>query len=277
MNRRQPYLFELDQTETSWFQEILDALGIDPGFGWPDEFGKALRDWSRSEEVSPVQTLSLFSGGGGLDIAFHDAGFDVVEMVEIDERFIETLESNSKKGRNLESARPVCIDIRDYVPDFKEKIDFIIGGPPCQTFSAAGRRAAGVNGVTEERGMLFWEYVRLLKQLSPMGFLFENVYGITGSRGGKDWEIIVSAFSEAGYNVFHRILDTADYGVPQHRERLIIVGVKSGEFLFPMPTHGLDSPGKKIGNNWVTTKEAVKEYMAQDRRPGPKPKKINSC
>lgn len=245
MNPKQTPLFEIDESKfgDTWFQEIANSLDIDEAPGWPDRFGISLRECVVNRIEKPIRTLSLFSGGGGLDIAFHDAGFDIVEMVEIDERFVQSLLANSDEGKRLEHAKPICVDIRDYDPSFPEPIDFIVGGPPCQTFSAAGRRAAGVNGTTEDRGMLFWEYVRILKKLSPKGFLFENVYGITGSRGGKDWKVIISAFEDAGYKVFYRILDAADYGVPQQRERLIIVGLKSGTFKFPRPTHGADSPG----------------------------------
>jgi DNA (cytosine-5)-methyltransferase 1 len=72
-------------------------------------------------------------------------------------------------------------------------VDFVIGGPPCQTFSAAGRRAAGVAGTTDRRGTLFQEYVRILKLLQPKGFLFENVYGITGANKGEAWQEIQEA------------------------------------------------------------------------------------
>src|SRR5579883_1799431 len=81
---------------------------------------------------------------GGLDIAFHDAGFQIIKMVEIDARFVETLGINAQEGRRLAGAEPLCMDIKDFDPADDLHIDFIIGGPPCQTFSAAGRRAAGV-------------------------------------------------------------------------------------------------------------------------------------
>lgn len=83
--------------------------------------------------------------------------------------------------------------------------------------------------------------MRLLRELSPKGFLFENVYGIIGAQGGEAWREILRSFSDVGYRLFYRIIDAADYGVPQHRERLIIVGLKEGEFKFPRPTHGPDS------------------------------------
>jgi len=190
---------------------------------------------------TPVRTLSLFSGAGGLDIAFHDAGFQIIKMVEIDTRFVETLGTNAQEGRRLAGAEPLCMDIKDFDPPDDLHIDFIIGGPPCQTFSAAGRRAAGVAGFDDPRGMLFQEYVRILSKLQPVGFLFENVYGILGAQGGKPWKEIIKAFEKVGYTISFRILDAADYGVPQQRERLIIVGSRNGRFAFPRPTHGPDS------------------------------------
>ncbi len=81
----------------------------------------------------------------------------------------------------------------------------------------------------------------MLGELAPKGFLFENVYGIIGAQGGEAWKEILQAFSEAGYKLFYRVIDAADYGVPQHRERLMIVGLKEGMFKFPRPTHGPDS------------------------------------
>jgi DNA (cytosine-5)-methyltransferase 1 len=218
-------------------------IGFEQLGPWQDAFGKKIRAFAKNS-LPPIKTLSLFSGAGGLDIGFHDAGFDVVSAVEIESAFAASLEQNIGVNKYFESETNVhCVDIKDYTPDL-ESVDFIIGGPPCQTFSAAGARAMGVAGTKDERGNLFLEYVRLLKKLSPRGFLFENVYRIIGANKGKDWQRIQEAFSEAGYNLFYRILDTADYGVPQHRERLIIVGIRKDIakwFLFPAPTHGPDS------------------------------------
>lgn len=228
-------------TNPDWFQAILSALHVGQETAWPDQFGQSLRSYLQQQGLTPVKTLSLFSGGGGLDIAFHDAGFEIVQMVELEAKYIQTLQHNTQVGHWLEGSQPICTDIRDYSPDPDLHVDFIIGGPPCQTFSAAGRRAAGVPGTTDARGTLFQEYVRILKILQPKGFLFENVYGITGANGGQAWQEIQAAFQGIGYRLYFRILDAADYGVPQHRERLFIVGVQQGSYLFPYPTHGLDS------------------------------------
>lgn len=224
-----------------WFQNLLSTLEVRQEGVWTDNFGQSLRQWLRRQGIAPIKTLSLFSGGGGLDIAFHDSGFEIVQMVELEAKYIQTLQHNSRAGNWLEGSEPICIDIRNYSPAPDLNVDFIIGGPPCQTFSAAGRRAAGVTGITDRRGTLFQEYVRILELLQPKGFLFENVCGITGANGGKAWQEIQEAFREVGYHIYSRILDAADYGVPQHRERLFIVGLKHGKYLFPYPTHGLDS------------------------------------
>lgn len=233
-------LEELDQPQPHWFCEGLASLGVEEIGGWPDNFGDALSEWFDKEHSRKINVLSLFSGGGGLDIGFHDAGFNVVECNEIENRFAETLRHNAQPGGRLQGTSVICEDIKDYTPSL-EDIDFIIGGPPCQTFSAAGARAAGVNGIDDDRGNLFQEYARILDKLKPKGFLFENVYRIVGAQGGKPWNLILSAFRELGYELHWRILDAADYGVPQFRERLIIVGLKTGSYCFPVPTHGPDS------------------------------------
>ena len=249
--------FDLSSSEpinTTWFQDILAILKVSQEPAWTDNFGKSLRQWLMQQGLTPIKTLSLFSGGGGLDIAFHDAGFEIIQMVELEAKYVQTLQRNSLPEKWLEGSEAVCIDIRDYLPESHLTVDFIIGGPPCQTFSAAGRRAAGVSGTTDARGTLFQEYVRILNVLKPKGFLFENVYGITGANGGEAWQEIQKAFREVGYNIYFRILDAADYGVPQHRERLFIVGLKEGEYLFPYPTHGPDSLNK---NSYYSAGEAV--------------------
>lgn len=189
-----------------------------------------------------VKVLSLFSGAGGLDIGFLKAGFDIVATLEIDEACCKTIHHNKGKyfanGHNL-----ICGDITKIDPGSigVHEIDFIIGGPPCQSFSAAGRRAGGVCGTNDARGSLFEHYCRYIKHFRPKGFLFENVRGLLQANQGEDLKKITDAFSSLGYKLHFRVLDAADYGVPQHRERLIIVGLLEGEYLFPRPLYGLDS------------------------------------
>lgn len=212
---------------------------------WADRFGEDLKISAQKNKIS-IKTLSLFSGAGGLDIGFHDAGFEITHMVELEEAFASSLSANTGTGKYFGSKGEVhCTDISNF--DAKEiNVDFIIGGPPCQSFSAAGARASGVAGTNDARGKLFQEYVRILNETKPKGFLFENVYRILGANKGEDWKKIVTAFSEVGYSLKFKILDAADYGVAQHRERLILVGIRDDlandiSYKFPAPTHGPDS------------------------------------
>lgn len=123
-------LFSLPvSNETNWWLKVCEKLAIDMDSGWPDRFGQRINEWSTKEKVS-IKTLSLFSGGGGLDIGFADAGFKIIEQVEIDPRFSQTLENN----KSLHHAEVRCIDIREYEPSEDLVVDMIIGGPPCQTF-----------------------------------------------------------------------------------------------------------------------------------------------
>jgi DNA (cytosine-5)-methyltransferase 1 len=254
-------LFDDDKVQGTHFADICNELGCDITVSaWPDIFGKLIYDSLAGQEK--ITTLSLFSGAGGLDIGFHDVGFDIVECVEIERKFCDTLERNTGKGKYFADGGISCIDICEYKSNTLPKIDFIIGGPPCQTFSAAGRRANGVMGTSDARGVLFREYVRLLVELNPEGFLFENVYGITGAQNGEAWQEILTEFTKVGYKLFYRILDAADYGVPQHRERLIIVGLKNKSFLFPRPTHGPDSLDKA---DYYRAWQAIESVKLEER------------
>lgn len=203
--------------------------------------------------------LSLFSGAGGLDIGFHRAGFRIAACVELERAFSLTLAANL--GTELDRECQVLNrDIRDLSPDEIQckDFDFIIGGPPCQSFSAIGRRAGGVNGIQDQRGSLFEHYCWLVQHYQPQGFLFENVRGILSANGGQDWARIVRAFADLGYFLSYRVLDCAGYGVPQHRERLIMLGSRLPNVRFPRPTHGPDSVGK---NEYVSAYEAVKDLQ----------------
>jgi len=189
-----------------------------------------------------IRGISLFSGAGGLDIGFEQAGFEILLATDIDGVCCETL--NANKGNTLSPNMFVVnsdiweIDL-DTLPN---NIDFLIGGPPCQTFSASGRRAGGAPGRLDKRGSLFEAYCAVIEKTNPIIFLFENVRGILGTNKGKDFEEIISAFSSLGYRIDYRILDAEDYGVPQQRERIFIVGHKmDAEFLFPRPLYGPDS------------------------------------
>ena len=200
-----PLLQIEDLKRYSWFSDVLSMLNLSESPGWPDQFGDLLIKCNQTTKKNPVKVLSLFSGAGGLDIGFHDAGFQIVECNELEKDFAATLSENSKPEKRLQGSNIACMDIKDYNPSCQD-IDFIIGGPPCQTFSAAGARAAGVNGIDDDRGILFKQYVRILKKLKPRGFLFENVYRIVGAQGGEPWKQLQKAFMKSGYKLYWRII-----------------------------------------------------------------------
>ena len=106
-------LLNSEPANINWFKDILTTLEVRQETAWSDNFGKSLRKWLRQQGIAPVKTLSLFSGGGGLDIAFHDSGFEIVQMVELEAKYIQTLQKNSQLGRWLEGSKPICTDIRD--------------------------------------------------------------------------------------------------------------------------------------------------------------------
>lgn len=205
-----------------------------------------------------MKVLSLFTGGGGLDIGFKEAGFDIVACLEIDKPSCGTLQMN--KGHYVgDQCQIFNNDITKTAPESLslDSIDFIIGGPPCQSFSAAGRRAGGVYGINDTRGSLFWYYCKFLEHFQPKGFLFENVKGILQANKSDDWNTIKKSFEQVGYRLKYMVLDAADYGVAQHRERVIMVGIREdleADFAFPLPTHGPDSLDRK---DYVTAGQAL--------------------
>ena len=203
-----------------------------------------------------IRTLSLFSGGGGLDIGFEEAGYQILFATDFNYECCQTLRQN--RGITLADNLVVeqC-DINELDLDIlPHDIDMIIGGPPCQSFSASGRRAGGAAGQLDARGNLFKSYCKVVEHVQPRAFLFENVRGILGTNKGQDFKNIISAFSSLGYRINYRILDAEDYGVPQQRERMFIVGHRMDhDFLFPRPVFGPDS---RDGRPYI----GVGEYIA---------------
>jgi DNA (cytosine-5)-methyltransferase 1 len=185
-------------------------------------------------------------------------GFEFLANLEFDEACVATLNANKETfpGKLI-----TPLDITKISPElfYSGQIDYIVGGPPCQSFSAAGRRAGGVLGIEDARGTLFWHYCQFVKHFKPAAFVFENVRGILSSKGGEDFRIICNSFKDVGYNLYWRILNSADYGVPQFRERLYLVGVREDikiQFQFPRPTYGPDS---EEGKPYVTAEQAIGE------------------
>lgn len=195
-----------------------------------------------------IVALSLFSGIGGFEVGMAKAGFCFAKTLEWDEKCCETLNRNRRLlGTDEDNIKP--IDITQMKPEdfYTGKVDYIVGGPPCQSFSAAGRRAGGVAGTSDMRGTLFEYYCKYVEHFKPKAFVFENVRGILSANKGNDFQLILEAFRNVGYKLYWKLLNAADYGAPQLRERVFLVGVREDlniDFKFPLPTYGQDSPNK---------------------------------
>ncbi len=162
-----------------------------------------------------MKLISLFSGAGGLDLGFKEAGYEVVIANEFDKTIWETYEKNHE-------TKLIKGDICKVSSDEFPYCDGIIGGPPCQSWSEAG----SLKGINDPRGQLFYQYIRILKDKQPKFFLAENVKGMMAKRHDSAVKNIISEFEDAGYDVFVHLLNAADYGVPQDRERVFYVGFR---------------------------------------------------
>jgi DNA (cytosine-5)-methyltransferase 1 len=192
---------------------------------------------------SPLKAVSLFSGGGGMDIGVEEAGFKNLICVEFDPNAADTLRFNVERKET--GTKHIEADIRTIDPlNLADPgIDLLFGGPPCQAFSLIGKRGA----LGDERGLLLFEMIRFARALHPRALLMEQVKGLlsapneNGEPGGVFNEFI-RQLEELGYCIKWSILCAADYGVPQLRERVFIVATPgSNGFSFPPPTH-VESP-----------------------------------
>lgn len=162
-----------------------------------------------------MRIASLFSGAGGLDLGFEQAGFEIVYANEYDQSIWGTYQKNHVAPLDKR-------DIRDIAADEIPECDGIIGGPPCQSWSEAG----ALRGINDARGQLFFEYIRILKAKQPLFFVAENVSGMLARIHVPAVHSIMAAFDDAGYNVSIKFLNAADYGVPQDRKRVFYIGTR---------------------------------------------------
>ncbi len=179
--------------------------------------------------------IDLFAGAGGMSLGFEQAGFDVVAAVEIDPVHCAIHEFNFRETAVISSSVVglTATEIRQRAQIGNAPIDCVFGGPPCQGFSLIGHRV-----LDDPRNRLVLEFVRIVAELDAKTFVFENVKGLTVGTQKAVLVELVEAFDEAGYDVClpWQVLDAAAYGVPQHRQRLILMGAKKGHKLPTYPT-----------------------------------------
>jgi DNA (cytosine-5)-methyltransferase 1 len=166
--------------------------------------------------MSRFTFIDLFSGIGGFRIALENAGGICIAFSEIDKHAIKTYQNNFNTSNEI------------FLGDItKQKIfpnaDIITGGVPCQAWSIAGKN----KGFDDERGKLWFDTIRAVTQVKPKAFIFENVKGLSEPRNSKSLNLIISEFEKLNYKVFHKVLNTTDFGLPQNRKRLFIVGLRA--------------------------------------------------
>lgn len=195
--------------------------------------GLANEDWRSKCFAFPnhrIRLATVFSGIGAIEHAFQrlKLPYDIVFAGDIDDKCKASYFANYNIAEENWFS-----DIREFdATKYKGKVDFLVGGAPCQAFSMVGKRL----GFDDARGTLFYEFARVIKETEPKVFLFENVKGLLNHDNGRTWCIIHGIFKELGYDMHFRVLNSKDYGIPQNRERLYCLGFKSKtEFKFPTP------------------------------------------
>lgn len=196
-----------------------------------------------------LKYIDLFSGAGGFSLGFDNKGFQNVFSVDIDPSFCKTYHHNFTRHNLIQ--KDIC-KVTDselkYLKEYNE-IDVVIGGPPCQGFSIAGN--IGRKFIEDPRNRLFKEFVRVVKVVEPTYFVMENVARLYNHNKGNTRKEIIKDFENIGYKVECKILNSADYGVPQVRKRVIFIGTRNSQkILFP----------KKEIDKYVTVKEALSFY-----------------
>jgi len=182
-----------------------------------------------------MNLISLFSGAGGLDQGFHNAGFRTLVANEYDKKICPTFKANFPETKLIEG------DIRNVSSEeFKsdKPIHGIIGGPPCQSWSEAG----SLKGIEDARGQLFYDYIRILKDVQPLFFVAENVSGMLAKRHSEAVQNFLQLFDEAGYDVNLKMLNANDFDVPEDRDRVFYIGFRKDleifDYQYPTPcTH----------------------------------------
>lgn len=177
-------------------------------------------------DIKPERTytdVELFAGGGGLALGLEQAGFKNVMCIESDLNPVKTLQLNRPDWNVIRKDIRKVDSFRKLLLNSNQEIDLLSGGYPCNSFSYIGKRL----GLKDTRGTLFYEYARALKELQPKMFLVENVKGLVTMDHGQTLNTMIKVFEDIGYKVRFRVLNAWNYGVPEKRVRMIMVGIRN--------------------------------------------------
>lgn len=218
---------------------------ISNGVSWKD------MEFSCPDKIVRIGTV--FSGIGAIEHAFQRLGLNhkIVFAGDVDSKCKQSYFANYK----INEEDWFC-DVRDFdARKYRGLVDFVIGGAPCQAFSMVGHRL----GFEDARGTLFYEFARVVKETRPKVFLFENVRGLLNHDRGRTWHVMYDIFEELGYDVKFRVLNSCDYGIPQHRERVFCLGFRrKTKFQYPAPVP-LEYKMYDFLEDYIDTKYFLKE------------------
>jgi DNA (cytosine-5)-methyltransferase 1 len=192
----------------------------------------AVTDWREMKFSNPNATIRLassFSGIGAIEHALKRLNLktQIVFAGDIDKHVKASYFANYDIKEEDWHDDVTAFDARKY----KDKVDLLVGGSPCQAFSMVGKRL----GFEDIRGTLFYEFARLIHETQPNVFIYENVKGLTNHDEGRTWQVVQDVFSELGYDIHFKIMNSKNYGIPQHRERIFVVGFKNSNPTFSFP------------------------------------------
>ena len=248
---------DLDPEKDNIFNEAIIKEQTSDKVNWIDITDRWVFDgWSNTNYRNGFNFVDLFSGAGGLSCGLTMAGFTPIGSVEIMPEAVDTYKYNfvEQKGFNenvqTRDIREVSVKQELYDSVAGKHVHLIVGGFPCQGFSMAGHRV-----VTDPRNSLYLEMLEIVKHIKPDFVVMENVEGLRSMLGGKVEAKIISDYKEAGYDINVTVLNSADYGVPQIRKRVIFIGNRHGlKNYHPKPIYSPD--------NYVTLGEGIKRFMS---------------
>lgn len=216
-----------------------------------------------------MDAISLFSGAMGLDLGIEKAGFNIRACVEMDKWAVQTIRANTNIPVIDRDINTVSTDELLSVANLtKQDVTLVFGGPPCQAFSTAGKQ----RGLADFRGNVVIQFIRVVSEILPPYFIMENVRGLMSAKlnyipleyleydniktiKGSVLQLITNEFKKLGYNISYALLDAANYGVPERRERLVIIGHLGDRIPIPSPTHSKD--GSFETKKWNTLRDAI--------------------
>ncbi|MCM1137029.1 MAG: DNA cytosine methyltransferase [Muribaculum sp.] len=220
----------------------------------PSELFVDWRDLEFSHPERKIRLATSFSGIGAIEHAFQRLGlnYEIVFAGDIDDKCKKSYFANYKIDENRWHSDIHNLDATPY----KGLVDIFVGGAPCQAFSMVGKR----KGFEDTRGTLFREFARVVKECQPKIFIFENVKGLLNHDGGNTWDVIRHTFEDyCGYSIHFQTLNSKDYGIPQHRERIFCIGFREDEdFVFPSPIP-LEYKMYDFLEDYILTKYFLKE------------------